>query len=518
VGIIDIQTYDQGAVIRCPRPPSAGEQMTDRPVTAVDGGVGPVAVPGRLEPNAIGVAQDTAIGMASTAPGASAGLTLAALAATAAYASVPVIIVTAIPMLIIANSYRRLNLWTANCGASFEWVGRAIDPNLGFMTGWLMIAGYIVGAVAGVEVIGPSVLAIFTNNTSNTWAIIAIATVLSILMLIVAIVGIKISARTQVSMAAVEYLILIGLSIAGLVVVLNHRHGTFPITHQWFQLSGIGGKGSLASGLLIAVFCYSGWEGTLYVNEEVKHRRVNPGKAAVWAVAILTVIFCLIYLGLSGLVSPAKLQANSTSALVYVIQSQFGGNWAKVMAFALALSVIAATGANILLTSRIIYGMATHRVLPEFLGRVSRRYSTPVGATVLVGVLLIAITWVYLLLSSVQNAFNAVVDVSGLLFAAFYVMTGLATIAYYRRRIIASVWDMVLVGILPLAAAGFLVWIIYKSIQGEAASNNWSLVGIVALGLILLLVARFVYKSEYFHIAREAAPKDYDINARSEGE
>jgi amino acid transporter len=482
--------------------------MTDRPVTAVEGGVGPTAIAARLEPDAINVAQDTVIGMASTAPGASAGLTLATLAAAAAYASIPVIIVTAIPMLIIANSYRRLNLWKANCGASFEWVGRAIDPNLGFMTGWLMIAGYIVGAVAGVEVIGPSVLAIFTSSTGSTWAIIGIATALSLIMLVVAIVGIKITARTQVSMAAIEYLILIGLSIAGLVAVLNHRHGTFPITQSWFHLTGIGGKGNLAAGLLISVFIYSGWEGTLYVNEEVKHRRVNPGKAAVIAVALLTVIFCLIYLGLSGLVSPDKLQANSTSALVYVIQAQFGGGWAKIMALALALSVVAATGANILLTSRIIYGMASHRVLPPILGRVSPRYSTPVGATILVGFALIGLTWIYLLLSSVQSAFNAVVNVSGLLFAAFYVMTGLATIAFYRRRIVSNFWDLILVGILPLGAAGFLVWIIYKSVQQAPNSQNWSLVGIVAVGLVLLFIARFIMKSAYFHLPREAASKD----------
>jgi amino acid transporter len=488
--------------------------MTDRPVTAVEGGAGPSAIEARLEPDAINVAQDTVIGMASTAPGASAGLTLAALAAAAAYASIPIIIVTAVPMLIIANSYRRLNLWKANCGASFEWVGRAIDPNLGFMTGWLMICGYIVGAVAGVEVIGPSVLAIFTSSTGSTWAIIGIATALSLVMLFIAIVGIKITARAQVSMAAIEYLILIGLSIAGLVVVLNHRHGTFPITQQWFHLSGIGGKGNLAAGLLISVFIYSGWEGTLYVNEEVKHRRVNPGKAAVIAVALLTVIFCLVYLGLSGLVSPDKLQAHSTSALVYVIQAQFGGGWAKLMALALALSVIAATGANILLTSRIIYGMASHRVLPPFLGVISRRYSTPVAATILVGLALIAITWIYLLFSSVQSAFNAVVNVSGLLFAAFYVMTGLATIAFYRRRIISNLWDLLLIGILPLAAAGFLIWIIYRSVQQAPASQNWSLVGVVAVGLVLLFIARFVMQSAYFHLPREVASKDL-VNLRS---
>ena len=110
-----------------------------------------------------------------------------------------------------------------------------------------------------------------------------------------------------------------------------------------------------------------------------------------------------------------------------------------------------------------------------------------------------------------QSAFDAVVNVSGLLFAAFYVMTGLATIAYYRRRIVSNLWDLVLVGILPLGAAGFLIWIIFKSIQQAPASQNWSLVGIVAVGLVLLFTARFVYKSAYFHLPREAADKDFSV-------
>ena len=151
-------------------------------------------------------------------------------------------------MLIIANAYRRLNMWNANCGASFEWVGRAINPYLGFLTGWLMIAGYIIGAVAGVEVIGPSVLAVFTSSSGSTWPNIAIATGVSLVMLVIAVVGIRITARTQVGMAAVEYTILIGFAIVGLVAVLRHHPGTFPITRGWFSLSGIGGKGSARRG------------------------------------------------------------------------------------------------------------------------------------------------------------------------------------------------------------------------------------------------------------------------------
>ena len=71
----------------------------------------------KLEPDAIGAAQDTIIGMASSAPAATVGLTFAGLAATAAYGAGPILLLTAIPMLIIANAYRRLNLWKANTGA-----------------------------------------------------------------------------------------------------------------------------------------------------------------------------------------------------------------------------------------------------------------------------------------------------------------------------------------------------------------------------------------------------------------
>jgi amino acid transporter len=457
----------------------------------------------RLEPDAIGVAQDTVIGMASSAPAASVGLTLAALAAATAYGTGPIIILTAIPMIIIANAYRRLNMWNANCGASFEWVGRAINPYLGFMTGWLMIAAYIIATVSGVEVLGPSVLAVFGSNSTNTWANIAIGTAVGVVMLVIAVVGIKITARAQVGMAAVEYLILVGFSIAGLVLVLSHHPGTFHFSRGWVSLSGIDGKGSAVAGFLVAVFIFTGWDGTLYVNEEVRHRRINPGRSAILAVVFLAIIYTLSEVGLQGVVSPAKLQANSASALVYIAQAMGGGSWAKVMALSLALSVIATTGTGIVLTSRIVYGMASYRTLPEFLSNVSRRFSTPVAASVIVGVLIIGLTWVYLLTTSVENAFNDVVDVTGLLFAVFYILTALATIVFYRGRVFTGVKDFVILGVLPLAAAGFLGWVVVKSLQTAPATQIWSLIGVVVLGVVLMLSARFILQSPFFQIRRE---------------
>src|ERR1035441_6336685 len=69
----------------------------------------------------------------------------------------------------------------------------------------------------------------------------------------------------------------------------------------------------------------------------------------------------------------------------------------------------------------------------------------------------------------IANVFTQVIDVTGLLYAGFYILTGLAAVMYYRRRVFSKVGDTLLVGILPLAAAGFLVWIVVKSLQAAPA-------------------------------------------------
>jgi amino acid transporter len=78
-------------------------------------------------------------------------------------------------------------------------------------------------------------------------------------------------------------------------------------------------------------------------------------------------------------------------------QTLGGGGWAKAMALSIALSVIATTGTGIVLGSRIVYGMASYRALPEFLSNVSRRYATPAAASILVGLLIVALSVIYYL-------------------------------------------------------------------------------------------------------------------------
>ncbi len=311
-------------------------------------------------------------------------------------------------------------------------------------------------------------------------------------------------------MAVIEYSVLIGFSISALIYVLGHHPGTFPPTKGWLSLTGINGKGN-CRGALIAVFMYTGWDATVYVNEEVKHRRVNLGRAAVFAVALFVVLYVLPQVGTYGVASP-KSGCRPTHLLGAGLRrpgTGSGGGRAKVMAFALALSVIASTNVGIVITSRIAYGMASHRVLPPAQGNASRRYSTPAIGTVITAVILIAATSAYLLVYPDRSDHATdVVSVTGLLFAGFYTFTALAAVMYYRRfassvtpgtRYSWASW--------PLASAVFLAWVVVVSLQTAPGSEKWSLVGIIGAGLVLMLVARFILRSPFFRIPLESAAK-----------
>jgi amino acid transporter len=115
---------------------------------------------------------------------------------------------------------------------------------------------------------------------------------------------------------------------------------------------------------------------------------------------------------------------------------------------------------------------------------------------------------VYLLSSSIANAFTQLIDVTGLLYAGFYILTAISAMVYFRRRILSNAADLVLVGILPLGAAAFLVWLLIKSLLAAPAPQLWSVVGVVASGVVLMFVARFVLQSPFFQIPRESAAED----------
>jgi amino acid transporter len=263
----------------------------------------PTSAPGRAIPavdphqhglatNAIGLLQSIVISVANSAPTAAMTVTFAALVVVAAGGGAIAILITMLPMLVIAYSFQRLNRWEANCGAQYVWVGRAVGPRLGFLTGWLVLGALMLGTVATVLPVGPSFLDLVGLDSSSQFGSVASSTVLMLIVMVVAVLGITLTARIQLAMPAIEYAIVGVLTAIGLWdTFVSQPHGFASPSWSWLSPTGIGGAGDLVGTLLLAVFLIAGWDASLYVNEETENAEINPGRAVMISVVFLGLFY-----------------------------------------------------------------------------------------------------------------------------------------------------------------------------------------------------------------------------------
>jgi amino acid transporter len=184
-----------------------------------------------------------------------------------------------------------------------------------------------------------------------------------------------------------------------------------------------------------------------------------------------------------------------------------GSALAKYMILAVALSALGSTLASLVSGVRVTFAMGADGVLPRAFGRTDAKFKTPVLATVIIGVIASIGVWLYTFGSaSVQDSFTTVVSVDGLLFALYYALTGIATAVYYRKLAVTSPWSIITLAVFPLAAAGFLAYIIVRSVEGLGGWTGRDLVSLyvmIGIGVAIMIYVRFWGKSDYFNLPRE---------------
>jgi amino acid transporter len=465
----------------------AGKQSPDHPVAG-------------LKDAALRIGDVVVISMASSGPTQSIAVTLAVLLSTVAYASFLPILICLIPMLGIAVGYQRLNAWQRSAGATYSWVGRALNPHAGFFAGWIMLMYYCVGTTSLTVPLGTYMLSFFSDSAaSNTHYVAAVGTGFDLLVLVIAALGIQLSARFNWGWAIFEYGLLVGFSIAALVGIYgNHLHHTVRIAASWFTIGGAGGFSALVSGLLLAIFLYSGWDTAAYVSEEARGKQA--GRAGVTSVVLLFVIFAGVILCLQGVAPNKEMQANAGNILAYVGDLIGGTGWGNVMIVAVLGGTLASLLAAIISAGRISFAMGRDRTFPRWFAQVNTRYRTPWNATILFGLLNVAFLWAQTLIGPIGKALADIVSTLGLIAAMFYLLTATAAVWYYRRTIMRSTSGFILGGVLPGLGAAFMAFVIIYTLA-KGLLNGVEIgfgFGLAALGLVLSFVSQYVGRSSFY--------------------
>lgn len=148
---------------------------------------------------------------------------------------------------------------------------------------------------------------------------------------------------------------------------------------------------ALFSGAFVAFYAYVGFEDMVNIAEEVRQPQKSIPKALLFAIVITTTIYILVALVAVAQVAPNVL-AGSDAPLALIYES-VQGEKAYSISFIALFAVINGALVNLIMCSRVVYGLANVGLLPKPLAKVNARTQTPVKATLLVS----AIIWVLVL-------------------------------------------------------------------------------------------------------------------------
>ncbi len=143
------------------------------------------------------------------------------------------------------------------------------------------------------------------------------------------------------------------------------------------------------AGAFLSFFAFIGFEDMVNVAEEVKEPQSTLPRAILLALLVCTIMYVAIATVAVLAVPPATLgESNAPLALLYRSTTGTEPVFIGVIAmFAIVNGILI----QVIMVSRMLYGMADRGWLPATLARVHVRYRTPVVATLLVGVIIAAL-------------------------------------------------------------------------------------------------------------------------------
>src|ERR1700726_313827 len=121
------------------------------------------AVVSQLKTNTLNLFDATVIATSSVAPAYTLAATAAGLVASAGLASPAAILVGFFPVLFIAMAYYYLNRMDPNCGASYSWISRTLNPYIGWLSGWVQLAANVLFCAAAPILAGAYTLQLFNS-------------------------------------------------------------------------------------------------------------------------------------------------------------------------------------------------------------------------------------------------------------------------------------------------------------------------------------------------------------------
>jgi amino acid transporter len=443
-----------------------------------------------LAKGAIGVFESAIMGIAGTAPAYSIAVTTAAIVAAVGVLSVGSILYCGLIMFGMMLAFVNLNKMSPDAGASFAWVREVFGPTWGFFAGWGLIVASVVFMVSATIPAATSTLLIFSPELveSTGWVTFTAAVWLTLITAVV-MKGIKQASYAQMIFTVVETVIIFALIIAAFI-----EYGGKPAhMPSWEWVSPFSfTPATFATGALVAVFFYWGWDVTMNLGEETVDGKPQPaGRGAFWAMVNLILFFIIMLIVVLIVLTDAEIEAANTNVLYAIAEKLFPHPWGYLAVLSTILSTIGTIETQILCFTRSMFSMSRAKMFHPNWAKIHPQWQTPWFATLGIWAMGLGLLFMSSYLPTVSKILESSILAIGLQICFYMSLAGLASVWYYRGMLKGSMKDALTHVIWPGLATAFMIFIgVYGALEFDRLTM---LVGVggLALGFLPLLLGHF---------------------------
>ena len=275
-------------------------------------------------------------------------------------------------------SYAELSAMYPKSAAEFVYTEKAFKIRLlSFLIGWIIIFSGILSAATVALGFAGYLAALI--GISPIFLVVIFAVLLIIILSLINFVGIKASTWTNILFTFIEASGLILIIIIGIPYLGTINYFVLPIG---------GSFGAIFSAVALIFFAYIGFEDIANIAEEVKKPARNLPRAIIYSIIITTVLYCLTAISVVSILPYSEI-ADSQAPLSSVVSAVLGPIGGILMSFIALFATANTVLIMMIVTSRMMYGMARDKALPEGLSKVSPKFKTPALAVLVTMILTI---------------------------------------------------------------------------------------------------------------------------------
>ena len=395
-----------------------------------------------------------------------------------------------IGVLFVSYAFIRLSRYYAHAGSVFAFSGATLGPRAGFFSGWALLGTYLAFTCASTAEAGTFGVAFFQGtNIWNSADYVVIALVAAVLIAVLAFGDIRVATRSLLGFEGISVILIVILMVVIMVKLIG---GSSPhhqsVTLDAFKIPSGTSFSAVASAAVFGFLSFAGFEGAASLGEETDNPRREIPRAIRTAVIASGIFYILCILvqtwGFGANAAGAKAFASSAAPLGDLAKSYVGSAMSDAINAGATLSAFASGLGAATAGARILFALSRDTSLSNVLGRASTRTGAPAGALTVVLIIGVgAIVAQRIAGVSAVNAFFYPGTIGVLSLLVAYIVTNVGAINHlFIRARRAPLYEIVI----PLLGIAFLIYTLYKNVQGVAFPYSrfpfvvaiWLLVGL----------------------------------------